>query len=119
MSMEQPQFSQQSLEGEGFEVSKELILENKETVTDFFGDNRHWYAELLTSGKKYSSTSLDSQDDIHEDPHGNGEDEIRPLNPAKITEGRSEHIANFFEERKDARDDFIAYYKHEKNQASQ
>jgi hypothetical protein len=111
MNTGQPQFTQQTLEGEGFEISTAFILENKEMVTDFFGDNRHWYAKLLTSGQKYSSTSLDSQDDIHEDPNGNGEDEIRPLDPAKITEGRAENISKFFEEWKDARDDFVAYSK--------
>jgi hypothetical protein len=115
--MEQPQFNQQALEGEGFNVSKAFILENTETVTDFFGDNRHWYAKLLTSGQKYSKVSLDGNE-INEDPHGNGEAEILPLDPKRITEGRAENIVNFFEEWKEAKEDFTEYYKHEKQEKS-
>ncbi len=114
MNLEQSQLSQQSLEGEGFEVSKVFILENKDTVTDFFGDNRHWYTKLLTSGQMYSKVSLDSTEEINADPKGGDAPEIPPLDPTKITEGRAESISKFFEEWKDAKDDFIAYYKDKK-----
>ena len=118
MTTEQPQFNQQSLEGKGFDISSAFILENKETVTDFFGDNRHWYAKLLAGGQRYSKVSLDDNkvsSEINEDPNGNGEAEIVSLDPTRITEGRAENIVRFFEEWKDAKEDFIAYYKHEKS----
>jgi hypothetical protein len=109
----QPQFNQQGLEGESFEISKDFILNNKETVTDFFGDNRQWYAKLLTSGQKYTKVSLDGSE-INEDPNGDGTEEIPPLDPQRITEGRAENISKFFEEWKEVKEDFIVYYNHDK-----
>lgn len=100
MSMEQPQFNtltrQNSLEGEDFEVSKEFILKNKETVTDFFGDNRHWYEVLLRGGQNNKGVSLDDNVILDRDPLGNDDLEILPLTPDRITEGRAENIAHFF-----------------------
>jgi hypothetical protein len=116
MNLGQPQFNQQALEEEGFDISKEFILDNKETVVDFFGDNRRWYDKLHTSTLVYSKVNLDYKGELNEDPKGGGATEIAPVDPLKISDGRAENISKFFQEWKEAKRDFIEYYKHEKRE---
>lgn len=102
MSQEQMSFK----EG-GFQIDTAFIIANKEIVTDFFGDNRHWYEKLLGGGSKYRKTSLDARDE-----NANPEEGDVYLDEKNITEGRAESISKFFEEWKEAKDDFDMYLKH-------
>lgn len=103
----------QGFEGEGFAVTPEIIIENRELVTDFFGDNRSWYESLKNGGQTYGRTFLDSQEDFNVD--GNGDDmDLPPLEPAKITQERAKSIAAFLKETPDAQMAFAVYMDHSK-----
>lgn len=95
---------QQSFEEEGFQIGTSYILEHKEGVVDFFGDNRGWYLRLLAGGSTYKRTSLDSQRDFE----GEGDADLPPLEPERVI-ARVDDIARFFGEYKDAKRDFLEY----------
>ncbi len=48
---------------QGVTIDREYILTHRDTVLDFFGDNREtWYKKLNTPGIKYAKVSLDDTD---------------------------------------------------------
>lgn len=97
--------TQQGFEGEKFQITREFIVDNKENITDFFGDNRHsWYKKLLAGGSTFTRTSLDSQESFEGE-----DDDLPPLDPERITENRAENIAKFFVEYPDAFQSFLQY----------
>jgi hypothetical protein len=98
---------QQEFKGEGFDLSEETILNAKEVVTDFFGDNREWYKKLLAGGATFGRVPLDS----HEDFEGENDEDFPPLDPQRITEGRAKNIARFFIEYPEAFQDFLQYQR--------
>lgn len=103
---------QQSFEGEGFQIGISYILDNKESVADFFGDSRDtWYKKLLKGGIKYPKTSLDSNEeyDVDLDIEKMEDTDLPPLDPEKITEGKAANIVTFFEEYPEAKKAFLAY----------
>ena len=106
---------QKSFDTAGFEINKDLIMDisNREAVVDFFGDNRTLYDRLVRGGATYPRTFLTSEDsfdtDLRSDDPSN--EDLLPLDPSRINEGRAENIVKFFEEYPDAKESFIAYYK--------
>ncbi len=102
MTMEQAGF-----EGEGFNIGTSYILDNKESVADFFGDNRGWYLKLVGGGSTYGRVSIDSQADYE----GVNDEDVPPLDPERINETRAKSIASFFVEYPDAKALFIEYSK--------
>lgn len=97
-----------SEEVEGFYLTRDVILKNKEIVADFFGDNRvdaegrvNWYKKLVKFG-----VSLDS----HEDFEGldvDGEHDLPPLDPEKVLQ-KATKISEFFLKNPDAQAAFFA-----------
>ena len=97
-----------SQEGKKIEIGIPLILSNKETVVDFFGDNRNtWYQALLRGGSTFGRVSLDSKEDFTTDD----EIDLPPLNSEAVTENRAENIAAFFRENHEAAEEFREYYE--------
>jgi hypothetical protein len=97
--------TQQGFEGEKFQITPGFIVDNKDNVTDFFGDNREsWYKKLLAGGITFPRTSLDSQESFEGE-----DDDLPPLDPKRITENRAENIAKFFAEYPDAFQSFLEY----------
>ncbi|MEN9552387.1 MAG: hypothetical protein RI935_764 [Candidatus Parcubacteria bacterium] len=108
---------QAGLEGEGFQITPEIILKNKEMVVDFFGDRRDIYALLKRPGTTRPSVSLETQEALphDEDKHKDESDQRPmpidqlPLDPNRITEQRAEHIALFFRESPRLLAEFLEY----------
>lgn len=105
---------------ETFEVSGDFVIEHKEQIVDFFGDNRDWYKKLVqgNTNRAYDiSTSKTSMEVtrpknlvwLHDEKALAIDEDNPPLDPLLINEGKAESIAKFFHEWKEARDDFIAY----------
>lgn len=90
------------------EIGISFIIENKEITADFFGDNRNWYQKLKKGGTLYLRTSLDTQESWDND----GEEDIPPVDPARITDHRAMSIKAFFEEYPEAKKAFLEYYDH-------
>ena len=105
---------QMNFEGEGFDLSSKLIIDNKDLVTDFFGDNKDWYTLLLQGGSTYKKISLDTQKeydkDLADDYLTTTSTDLPPLDPEKITEERAKHIIAFFEENEKAKEAFMSYF---------
>ena len=103
-----PHLLETSQEVEGFYLTRDVIIKNNETVTDFFGDNRieaegrvNWYKRLVKFG-----VSLDS----HEDFEGldvDGEHDLPPLDPEKVLQ-KATKISEFFLKNPDAQAAFFA-----------
>ena len=121
--MEQQSLSPEVL-NQGF-PSFDFIVHHKNLVTDFFGDNRHWYKKLLggNTNRSYSvavhKEGLEVRPPqttvwLHDEQALMIDQENPPLNPLLINEGRAEQIEKFFIEQKDARNDFVNYSNKEK-----
>jgi hypothetical protein len=104
---------QANLEGEVFGITPRVIVDNKEMFTDFFGDNRAWYKQLLLGGSTFSRTSLDITEMLADDtnPEVQMPKEQLPLDPDRITTARAASIASFFEVYPAALVDFLEYSK--------
>lgn len=108
---------QANVEREGFEITPDFLLANKEVITDFFGDNRLIYALLKKSSATRPSVALETKELLaHDEDSGKSEDEQRampiddlPLDPSLITQERAKNIADFFREYPIALDDFLKY----------
>ena len=92
-----------------FWLDDKMVLENKEAITDFFGDNREtWYKDLLAfKSIEGGRISLDSQEPFDVDLPDDRVDDLPPLEPNKITPLRAKQIALFFESNKGARVAFL------------
>lgn len=96
-------------------IDREYILTHRDTVLDFFGDNREtWYRKLNTSGIKYAKASLDDTDaELNLTP---GEKEkagdLLPLSMLKLRD-KVDSIVAFFEEVPGAKEALKEYYEHE------
>ncbi len=104
-------------EGEGFEITPDFLLANKEVVTDFFGDNRQTYALLKKSSATRPSVALETKELLaHDEDGGKSEEQQRtmpiddlPLDPSLITQERAKHVADFFRENPLALNKFLQY----------
>ena len=109
MSPEQMGFDSES----GFKIEVPMILSNKETVVDFFGDNRDWYDQLKKGSSTLNRVNLDSSEDYDTDlDPGDMKAEDRdlpPLEPKLINEIKAEYIAKFFEQNPAANAAFLQY----------
>jgi hypothetical protein len=111
--------SQLSFEGEGFEITLEIILENKEMVVDFFRDKRDIYKLLQKPSSLRPSVSLEINEMlVHDEDVDKNESDQRPMptdelpfDPSRINEKRAEHIASFFKESPQALAEFLEYQK--------
>ena len=96
-----------------FKVSTSMILENVESVTDFFGDNRKFYEELRKGSSTLNRVNLDSSEDydVDLDPGDTAieDTDLPPLNPKLINEAKANHIANFFAQNQVATAAFLQY----------
>lgn len=106
---------QRQYEGEGFVLSSSFILEQAELVTDFFGDNRDWYYKLQNGGSTYGKVSLHSAEAYDIDGKNPDENDLPPLDPAKITQERAETIRLFFKVYPAAKEAFMDYYNKQKS----
>jgi hypothetical protein len=111
--------SEPSFEGEGFQITPEIILKNKEMVIDFFGDRRDIYKLLQVPSSLRPSVSLETQEMLaHDEDVDKNENDQRPmptdqlpLDPSRITEKRAEDIALFFKESPQSFALFLEYQK--------
>jgi hypothetical protein len=77
-------------------VPVSFITENKEIISDFFGDHRDVYDQLVAFSKnKGAEISLHSQDIGFE---SEDDDVYSPLDPVRITQERAAIISDFFTE---------------------
>lgn len=103
------------IEDNSFNPDQQFILANKEDITDFFGNNRNWYAILRRGGQRYGKTSINipgTSLNSKEYMEAHMEDEIQDLPPLdidEINEGRAKNIANFFIEYPEAKVDLLVY----------
>jgi hypothetical protein len=105
---------QNNLDGEGFGVTPDTILNNKEVVVDFFGDNREkWYKLLSRSGVIHKKVILSSNEELpsETDPTVAMPTQQLPFDPSVITAERAKSIADFFSEYPAALVDFLEYSK--------
>lgn len=100
---------QKNLEGQGFVLTPDMVLKNREVVTDFFGDNRKWYKELMKGGATYGRVRLGTQQELNEEEEVEAEN--LPLDPSLINDGRANNIAIFFVLHPQALADFLEYSK--------
>lgn len=122
MHMEQGPKSQSleqspQLELEGFYLPPDVIKENIETITDFFGDNRvdeegrvNWYKMLLDFG-----VSLDSQEEYA--PADEDELDLPPLDPERGLL-RAGKISEFFKHNLSAQAAYFRYISNEEEAES-
>ncbi len=100
---------------QGVTIDREYILTHRDTVLDFFGDNREtWYRKLNTSGIKYSKVSLDDTEAELNLMPGEGEkdNDFLPLSMLKLRD-KVDSIVAFFEEVPGAKEALKEYYEHE------
>lgn len=110
-NIEVPKESFEQLQGELFPIDVETILQNKEKVTDFFGDHRNtWYKDLVQfKSPTGGGASLDSWEKYDIDLPVEQQVDLPPLNPEKINDERAKIISLFFKQNEGAQAAFLKY----------
>ena len=108
--MEQIEFT-----GEGFDLNEELIIKNKEIITDFIGDNQDVYEALLSGGASWNKTSLVNMDMLEGEDENKTHEQIgrAPLDP-KALEIKVKNISAFFKAKPEFRTRLFQYIDSQK-----
>jgi hypothetical protein len=100
---------------QGVIIDREYILTHRDTVLDFFGDNREtWYRKLNTPGIKYAKVSLDDTDaELNLMPWEKEKAaDFLPLSMLKLCD-KVDSIVAFFDEVPGAKEALREYGEHE------